>query len=191
VERAWTRRASLCICQACNRANPDRDPAAWLGVGAKAGAAADAVGTDVLVSAGCAFYATLSLFPGNQHAGLRVRGWYSISATVEPQLQQLRDLLPTPACSRCLMRACGSGAPTAGHARHQSRYQHRDRPLEATTGTKAMLSALNVAYDESEQRSMLAFQLTALGMTLCAILAAIIFHLPRWSWCPRWSPSSV
>jgi membrane protein len=37
-----------------------------------------------------------------------------------------------------------------------------------------MLSALDVAYDQAEGRSMVRFQLIALGMTLCAIVAAVI-----------------
>ena len=37
-----------------------------------------------------------------------------------------------------------------------------------------MLSALNVAYDTVEQRGILGFQLIALAMTLCAVVAAVL-----------------
>ncbi len=37
-----------------------------------------------------------------------------------------------------------------------------------------MLSALNVAYDTEERRGILGFQLTALAMTLCAVVAAVL-----------------
>jgi membrane protein len=44
----------------------------------------------------------------------------------------------------------------------------------ASTGTKSMLSALNMVYGESEQRGFLRFQATGLAMTLCAVLGAIL-----------------
>jgi membrane protein len=42
------------------------------------------------------------------------------------------------------------------------------------TGTKALLSALNVAYDESERRGLLRIQLTGLGITVAAFSAAVL-----------------
>ncbi len=44
----------------------------------------------------------------------------------------------------------------------------------AAAGTKSVLSALNVAYDTVERRGILGFQLTALAMTLCAVVAAVL-----------------
>jgi membrane protein len=44
----------------------------------------------------------------------------------------------------------------------------------ATTGTKAMLSALNFAYDETEHRGILTLQLVAIAITLSAIMVAVI-----------------
>ena len=44
----------------------------------------------------------------------------------------------------------------------------------SATGTKAMLSALNMAYEEQERRSFLRFQATGLVMTLCGILGAVL-----------------
>jgi membrane protein len=44
----------------------------------------------------------------------------------------------------------------------------------SSTGTKAMLSALNMAYEEQERRSLLRFQATGLIMTLCGILGAVL-----------------
>ena len=43
----------------------------------------------------------------------------------------------------------------------------------ASTGTKAMLSALNMAYEETEQRGFLKFQAMGLAMTLAGILGAV------------------
>jgi membrane protein len=44
----------------------------------------------------------------------------------------------------------------------------------ATAGTTSMLAALNLAYDETERRSFLRFQLTGFAMTLAAILGAAL-----------------
>jgi membrane protein len=42
----------------------------------------------------------------------------------------------------------------------------------SATGTKSVISALNVAYETTERRSFLSFQLVGLVMTLCAVAAA-------------------
>ena len=44
----------------------------------------------------------------------------------------------------------------------------------AAAGTKSMLSALNVAYNVDEQRGFFRFQATALGMTLAAMVVAVL-----------------
>lgn len=44
----------------------------------------------------------------------------------------------------------------------------------ARSGTSSMITALNVAYGEEEKRGFIKFQVVALGLTACAIAAAII-----------------
>jgi membrane protein len=43
-----------------------------------------------------------------------------------------------------------------------------------TNGAAATITALNIAYEEKEKRGLLVFYLTAVGMTLCAIMLALV-----------------
>lgn len=126
-----------------------------------------------LVAAGCAFYATLALFPAMSML-ISIYGLLLDPATVEPQLEVLRDLLP----------------PTAWTLISERMHMLVDRPpaslglnllfstavafWSSATGTKAIIAALNLAYEEKERRSVLRFQLVAFTITLIAIVSAVI-----------------
>ena len=126
-----------------------------------------------LVAAGCAFYGTLALFPAISML-VSIYGLVFDPVTVVPHLQVLQTLLP----------------PTAFRLIDERVHELVTRPhgaltasltlgivitlWSAATGTKSMLSALNLAYEERETRSFLHFQLTAFGMTLVALLAAAL-----------------
>jgi membrane protein len=124
-----------------------------------------------LAAAGCAYFATLALFPAISML-ISVYGLAFDVLTVEEQLEVLRELLPGPAFTlideRVHMlvtqpsRTLSIGLWVAFVLTFWS----------AATGTKSVLSALNVAYDTTEQRGILRFQLIALSMTLCAVTAA-------------------
>ena len=43
-----------------------------------------------------------------------------------------------------------------------------------TNGAAAAITSLNIAYEEKEKRSLLVFYLTAFGMTVCAVLLALL-----------------
>ncbi|MEJ0017935.1 MAG: YhjD/YihY/BrkB family envelope integrity protein [Acetobacteraceae bacterium] len=138
------------------------------------GALRDATRDQVaLAAAGCAFYATLSLFPAISML-ISVYGLAFDVMSVEQQLEVVRDLLPAPAFQLIDDRV------------HELVSQPTDALgislivsvllacWSASAGVKSVLSALNVAYDTSEQRSIVRFQLVALGMTLCAVAAAVV-----------------
>ena len=126
-----------------------------------------------LVAAGCAFYGTLALFPAISML-ISMYGLVFDPATVEPHLNVLVDLLP----------------PSAFHLIEDRVHELVRRPQmtltvslmvsvvitlwSAATGTKSILSALNVAYEERERRSFLHFQATAFGMTIVALLGAVL-----------------
>ena len=126
-----------------------------------------------LAAAGCAFYATLALFPAISML-ISVYGLAFDVQAVEQQLALLRDLLPPPAFALISDRV------------HELVSQPNDTLSislvvsllvafwSAAAGTKSVLSALNVAYDAMEQRGILGFQLIALAMTLCAVAAAVL-----------------
>ena len=125
-----------------------------------------------LVAAGCAFYATLALFPALSML-ISVYGLWFDPVTVEPQLEAIRNFLPPSAYDLITERV----------------HQIVSKPKESlgigllvsvaltlwtsTTGVKSVLGALNLAYEERETRSFLIYQITAFTMTLCAIMGAV------------------
>jgi membrane protein len=138
------------------------------------GALREAVTDQVaLAAAGCGFYATLALFPAISML-ISVYGLVFDVQSVEQQLAVLRTLLPPPAYTLIDDRV------------HELVNQPNDTLSisllvslivafwSAAAGTKSVLSALNVAYDTEERRGILGFQLTALAMTLCAVVAAVL-----------------
>jgi len=126
-----------------------------------------------LVAAGCAFYATLALFPAITMLlslyGLMFNPW-----SVEGQLDLLQGLLPPEAYTLIARRV---------HA--LVLYRHRMLGLglgvgavvtfwSAAVGTNSMRSALNLAYGETERRGLLRFQLTGFALTLAAMVGAAL-----------------
>ncbi|MBC7635754.1 MAG: YihY/virulence factor BrkB family protein, partial [Acetobacteraceae bacterium] len=126
-----------------------------------------------LVSAGCAFYATLALFPAISML-VFLYGLIFDPVTVAPQLRQLRDLVPPAVFDLIDARVLDLVGRPAGSLGIGLAISTSIALWSSTTGTKAMLLALNVAYDEDEHRSIITFQLTALAMTMCATLAAVL-----------------
>ncbi len=126
-----------------------------------------------MVAAGCAFYATLALFPAISML-VSIYGLMFDPVTVEPHLQVLRDLIP----------------PDAYHLIDQRVHELVAKPQRTLTlglavsvaitlwssaiGTKSILSALNLAYGEQERRGFFRRQAVAVAMTLLAILGAVL-----------------
>ena len=138
------------------------------------GAVREAITDQVaLAAAGCGFYATLALFPAITML-ISVYGLAFDVEAVEQQLAVVRKLLPAPAYELIDERV------------HELVSQPNNTLSlgliislvvafwSASAGTKSVLSALNVAYDTREQRGILGFQVTALAMTLCAVVGAVL-----------------
>jgi len=126
-----------------------------------------------LVAAGCAFYATLALFPAITML-ISLYGLAFNPDTVQPQLAYLQQFMP-PAAFELI------------NERIQSLVSQPSKGLglgllisllitlwSASTGTKSVLNALTIAYRQREDRGIIRFQALALGMTLVAILGACI-----------------
>ncbi len=126
-----------------------------------------------LVAAGCAFYATLALFPAISML-VSIYGLAFDPVTVEPQLQVLRDLLPPAAFQLIADRVHQLVTQPPGTLGLGLVFSTAFTLWSAATGTKGILTALNLAYEETERRSILRYQLTAFAITLCAILGAIV-----------------
>jgi membrane protein len=126
-----------------------------------------------LVAAGCAFYATLALFPAITML-ISVYGLVFDPTTVEPQLQVVRELLPPAAFTLIADRVHTLVSQENATLGFSLVVSTAIALWSSSTGTKAMLSALNMAYEEQERRNFLRFQATGLSMTLCGILGAVI-----------------
>jgi len=126
-----------------------------------------------LVAAGCAFYGTLSLFPSMSML-VSIYGLLFDPATVEPQLAVLRDLLPPAAYAMIddrIHTLVTRPPATLGIGLFISTAVAL---WSSASGVKSMITALNLAYEEREQRSFLRYQLTAFTITVLAIISAVI-----------------
>jgi len=124
-----------------------------------------------LVAAGCAFYATLALFPAISML-VFLYGLVFDPVTVEPQLQMLRDLLPPTAFQLISDRVHQLVTQRQGTLGIGLVVSTAITLWSSATGTKSLIAALNMAYEEVERRSFVRFQLMALGMTLVGIAGA-------------------
>lgn len=126
-----------------------------------------------LAAAGCAFYATMALFPAISML-ISVYGLAFDPVSVAPQLDTLSDLLPAPAFALIEDRVRQLLSQPSGQLSLGLVVSFLLTLWSAATGTKSVLSALNVAYDVTERRSFLMFQLIGLAMTLTAVVCAVL-----------------
>ncbi|MGH7211330.1 MAG: YihY/virulence factor BrkB family protein [Acetobacteraceae bacterium] len=126
-----------------------------------------------LVAAGCTFYAVLALFPAISML-ISIYGLAFNPATVEPQLAVLRHLLPPEAFKLLATRVHQLVTQPSSSLGIKLAVSVVITLYSSATGTKSMLSALNMAYGEEETRSYLRFQALAFAMTIGAILAAVL-----------------
>lgn len=127
----------------------------------------------MLVAAGCAFYATLSLFPAISML-ISVYGLLFNPLTVEPQLELMRGLLPKDVETLITRQV---------HALVSHRPQTLGLSLilgalftwwSASSAITSMLSALNQAYNAVERRGYVKFLLISMALTLAATLCAVL-----------------
>jgi membrane protein len=126
-----------------------------------------------LAAAGCAFYATLALFPAISML-ISAVGMVLDPVTAESQLDVLSGLLPPPAFSLIADRVHQLVGQNGGNLSIHLLVSFILAFWSSATGSKSVLSAVNVAYDVTEQRPFLRFQLIGLSMTLVAVLCAIL-----------------
>ena len=126
-----------------------------------------------LVAAGCAFYGTLALFPAISML-ISIYGLAFDPVSVEPHLDVLQDILP-PSAFRLISERVHELVSRPQMTLTLSLVASVVVTLwSAATGTKSILSALNLAYEERERRGFLHFQLTAFSMTIVALLGAVL-----------------
>jgi membrane protein len=126
-----------------------------------------------LVAAGCAFYATLALFPTITML-ISLYGLVFDPSTVQPQLRYLQQFMPPAAFSLISDRIQSLVAEPARGLGIGFIVSLLISLWSSSTGTKSVLNALTLAYNETETRGMIKFQLVALGMTLVAVIGAAL-----------------
>jgi membrane protein len=126
-----------------------------------------------LVAAGCAFYATLALFPTITMV-ISIYGLVFDPTTVEPQLAALHDLLPPSAFRLIADRVHVLVSKPPSTLTFSLVLSVVIALWSSATGTKSILGALNLAYEEREKRGFLRFQLTAFAMTLGGMIAVAV-----------------
>ncbi len=126
-----------------------------------------------LVAAGCAFYATLALFPTITML-ISLYGLVFDPDTVQPQLHYLQQFMPPAAYSLISDRIQSLVSAPARGLGIGFLISLMISLWSSSTGTKSVLNALTLAYNERETRGMIKFQLVSLGMTLVAVIGAAL-----------------
>ncbi len=126
-----------------------------------------------LVAAGCAFYGTLALFPAISML-ISVYGLMFDTGTVLPQLAVLQDFLPPAAFVLISERVTMLVSKPPGVLGWSLVASTAVTLWSAASGTKSVITALNLAYEERERRSFLHYQAVAFTITLCVILGTAI-----------------
>jgi membrane protein len=125
-----------------------------------------------LNAAGCAFYATLALFPAVTML-ISIYGMAFDPVTVEPQLAYLKQIMPGAAYQLLSDRVHELVSNRSGTLSASLVISFLIAFWSAASGTKSLIWALNFAYRRKETRGMLHFQALALVMTFGAVLAAV------------------
>jgi len=126
-----------------------------------------------LVAAGCAFYGTLALFPAISML-ISIYGMVFDPVTVEPQLEVLRGLLPGPAYTLIEERIHLLVSRGPGSLGLSLLFSTAITLWSSATGVKSILTALNIAYEEKERRSILQFQVVSFTITLIGIFGTVV-----------------
>ena len=126
-----------------------------------------------LVAAGCAFYGTLALFPAISML-ISMYGLVFDPVTVLPQLNVLQNLLPPAAYQLIAERVQMLVSKPPGALTTGLLFSTAVTLWSSATGTKSILAALNLAYEERETRGFFRYQLTAFAITICTILGTVI-----------------
>ncbi|MEJ0047361.1 MAG: YihY/virulence factor BrkB family protein [Rhodospirillales bacterium] len=126
-----------------------------------------------LVAAGCAFYATLALFPAISMV-IALYGLMFDPQTVVPHLALLQTLLPSGAFDLIADRVRALVRQPQATLTFGLVLGFAITTFSAAAGTRSILGALNLAYGAREQRRFLAGQAVALGLTLGGMVAAAL-----------------
>ncbi|MCX5616234.1 YihY/virulence factor BrkB family protein [Bombella sp. TMW 2.2559] len=126
-----------------------------------------------LSAAGCAFYATLSLFPALT-ALISVYGLAFDVQTAESQLHVVKHILPSAAYDMIFDRVHALVTQPQSSLTLGLVFSVLVALWSVTASSKSILSALNIVYHTKEARGFLHFQCLAFGTTLMAVIGACL-----------------
>lgn len=126
-----------------------------------------------LVAAGCAFYATLALFPSITML-ISLYGLAFNPDTVQPQLQYLKSFMPPDVFQLISQRIQSLVSQPAKGLGFSFMISLVISLWSSSTGTKSVLNALTLAYQQQETRGFFRFQLLSLCMTFIAVIGVIL-----------------
>jgi membrane protein len=122
-----------------------------------------------LLGAGVAFYALLSLFPAII-AGVSIYGLVADPQTVRDQIDKLTQML-SPETAKILSQQIGQITSSAGGALGVATVVGILTALwSASSGMKALVTGVNLAYDETETRTFVKLRGLSILLTLGAML---------------------
>jgi membrane protein len=126
-----------------------------------------------MAAAGCAFYATLALFPAISML-ISIYGLILNPVTAEQQLALLSGLMPGPAFALIEARVHQLALQSSHNLSLSIAVSFLLTFWSAATGSKSVLSAVNLAYDVEGRCPFLEFQAIGLAITLVAVLCTIL-----------------
>jgi membrane protein len=126
-----------------------------------------------IVAAGVAFYALLALFPGLA-ALVSIFGLFADPAQVERQLQAVSDVLPQAVWETINQQLTSVAGASSGSLSLAAAISVLIAVYGATRGTRAAMIAMNIAYNEDEDRGFIGFNLAAFGLTFLFVLMGIL-----------------
>jgi membrane protein len=126
-----------------------------------------------IMAAGVAFYALLSIFPG-MSALISIYGLVADPATIENQLNSLAGILPQEALKLLSDQLHALVAAPRNKLGLGLVVSLLLALWSSTSGTGAVMQALNVAFEEEERRGVLSFYGRAIALTLGIGLFALL-----------------
>ena len=127
----------------------------------------------MLIAAGIAFYGMFAIFPA-LGALVSIYGLFGDTHMVQTQVQQLTALLPHETGNLINQSLNALLSKPSGSLNSGLLFSLGLAIWGARAGTSSLMSGLNVATERRELRSVLHFQMLALGLTLGAIVFAIV-----------------
>jgi membrane protein len=127
----------------------------------------------MLVAAGVTFYSLLSLFPAIG-AGVSCYALVSDASTIAKHLSLVAGVVPTEVLDMLRDEITRIASKSDNRLTFGFLLGLGIALWSANAGMKAVFDALNIIYDETEQRSLVRLNLESLLFTLCSIAAALL-----------------